>query len=173
MSKENFSPNDLGISEEDWQQTPPSVRMLVNRLHQRMEKVEEQLKLNSETSSKPPSSDAPRHRREKEGKLPSGKKRGAQPGHKGRHRKPKPPDEVSEFHVHRPETCQHYGTRSSSDGMRFPVTGDTAYAFTNPKFFGYRRGINVLTHVADIWTPFSTQIISANDREALYVRSLR
>ena len=61
------------------------------------------------------------------------------------------------------------GTRSSSDGMRFPVTGDTAYAFANPKFFGYRRGINVLTHVADIWTPFSTQIISANDREALYV----
>ena len=109
MSDENFSPNDLGITEADWHQTPLSVRALVNRLHQRMEKIEEQLKLNSDTSSKPPSSDAPRHKREKKGKLPSGKKRGAQRGHKGTNRKPKPPDEVSEFHVHRPETCQHCG----------------------------------------------------------------
>jgi len=109
MSDENFSPNDLGITEEDWQQTPAAVRVVLGILHGELAKIKEQLKLTSETSSKPPSSDAPRHNREKRGKLPSGKKRGAQPGRKGTYRKPKPPDEVSEFHVHSPETCQHCG----------------------------------------------------------------
>lgn len=109
MSDNNFSPNDLGISEEDWQQTPPAVRVALGTLHAELGKIKEQLNLNSETSSKPPASDKPRREREKKGKLPSGKKRGAQPGHKGSHRKPKPPDQVSEFHVHKPESCRHCG----------------------------------------------------------------
>ena len=112
MSNQDFSPNDLGISEEDWQQTPPSVQGVVRGLsavQKRLEKIEEQLKLNSDTSSKPPSSDKPRHKREKKGKLPSGKKRGAQPGHKGRRREPLPPDQVDEFRIHKPEACRHCG----------------------------------------------------------------
>ena len=109
MSDKNFSPKDFGVSEEDWQQTPPSVRMLVGILQKRVEKIEEQLNLNSDTSSKPPSSDQPRRKREKKGKLPSGKKRGGQPGHKGSRRQPKPPDQVNEFRVHKPEACCHCG----------------------------------------------------------------
>jgi len=109
MSEQDFSPQALGISEEDWQQTPPAVRGALGMLHAELSKIKEQLNLNSDTSSKPPSSDKPRHKREKKGKLPSSKKRGAQPGHKGSYRKPKSSDQVSEFHVHKPEACRHCG----------------------------------------------------------------
>lgn len=114
MSDQEFSPQDLGISEEDWQQTPPAVRRALGMLHGELAKIKEQLKLNSETSSKPPSSDKPRHKREK-GKLPSGKKRGAQPGHKGSRREPLPPDQVNEFRVYKPEACRHCGETLSGD----------------------------------------------------------
>ena len=109
MSDEPFSPNDLGISEADWQQTPPSVRAALGTLHAKLVKIEEQLNLNSDTSSKPPSSDKPRRKREKKGKLPSGKKRSAQSGHQGSYRKLKPPDQVSEFRVYKPKTCEYCG----------------------------------------------------------------
>jgi transposase len=109
MSDKNFSPNDLGISENDWQQTPPAVRAALGTLHGELAKIKEQLNLNSDTSSKPPSSDKPRRNREKKGKLPSGKKRGAQPGHKGNRRQPKPPDQVNEFRSYQPEACGHCG----------------------------------------------------------------
>jgi transposase len=110
MSEPDVSRQGLGISEEDWQQTPPSVRALVGVLHKRLAKVEEQLKLNSDTSSQPPSSDKPRHKPEQKGKLPSGKKRGAQPGHRGHRRKPLPPERVDEFRVYQPDACRHCGT---------------------------------------------------------------
>ena len=125
MSDKNFSPNDLGITEEDWQQTPPAVRAALGMLHGELAKIKEQLNLNSDTSSKPPSSDKPRRKREKKGKLPSGKKRGAQPGHKGSHRQPKPPGEVSEFRVHKPEACGHCGaalTGEDANPYRWQVT---------------------------------------------------
>lgn len=109
MNDQAFSPQDLGISEEDWQQTPPAVRSALGMLHGELAKIKEQLKLNSDTSSKPPSSDKPQRKREKKGKLPSGKKRGAQPGHKGSRRKPLPPDQVNEFRVYKPKACRHCG----------------------------------------------------------------
>lgn len=109
MSEANLNPQDLGISEADWQQTPPSVRAVLGTLHQRLSKLEEQLQLNSDNSSQPPSSDKPRHQREKKGKLPSGKKRGGQPGHQGQSRQPVPPEAVSEFRVYKPASCRHCG----------------------------------------------------------------
>lgn len=115
MSNQDFSPQDLGISEEDWQRTPPSVRVLVDVLQKRVAQIEELLKLNSETSSKPPSSDKPGHKHEKKGKLPSGKRRGAQPGHKGRRREPLPPEQVDEFRVYKPEACCHCGEALGGD----------------------------------------------------------
>jgi len=115
MSDQDFSPQDLGISEEDWQQTPPAVRNVLGTLQAELVKIKEHLKLNSDTSSKPPSSDKPRHKREKKGKLPSGKKRGAQPGHKGRRREPLPPEQVDEFRVYKPEACRHCGERLKGD----------------------------------------------------------
>lgn len=62
----------------------------------RIAELEEQIKLNSTNSSKPPSSDGPgskgpgrRH------KKPSAKKRGAQPGHPGHHRRLAPEGDLS------------------------------------------------------------------------------
>lgn len=112
----NFSPQELGISEQDWQSTPPSVQAAIRLVMQsskalqtEVARLKEQLQLNSENSSRPPSSDPPRGKRPKTGKPSSGKKRGGQPGHKGHHRKLSPPEDVSEFHIHRPETCSHCG----------------------------------------------------------------
>jgi transposase len=116
MSEMNVPPQGLGISEADWQQTPPSVRAVLRALHQRLTKLEEQLQLNSDNSSQPPASDKPRHQREKKGRLPSGKKRGGQPGHPGQSRLLEPPEAVSEFRVYRPESCRHCGeTLSGND----------------------------------------------------------
>ena len=109
MSDANFSPQAIGIPDEDWQQTPPSVRAVLSAWHQRLAKLEEQLQLNSDNSSQPPSSDKPQQQRETKGKLPSGKKRGGQPGHKGHSRELVPPAAVSEFRVYKPETCRHCG----------------------------------------------------------------
>lgn len=86
------------------------MRAVVGVLHKRLAQVEEQLKLNSDTSSKPSSSDKPGHKHEQKGKLPSGKQRGAQPGHKGSRREVLPPDQVNECRVYKPDVCRHCGT---------------------------------------------------------------
>jgi hypothetical protein len=67
MSDQEFSPQDLGINKDDWQRTPPSVRIGVLQKH--VKQIEEQLKLNSDPSSKPPSSDKPRHKQEEKGDV--------------------------------------------------------------------------------------------------------
>ena len=62
------------------------------------------------------------------------------------------------------------GTTSSSDGMRVIVGVNAANAEYNAKHFGVRRGVTMYSHAADIWVPFGKQqVISTNDREALYV----
>jgi TnpA family transposase len=62
------------------------------------------------------------------------------------------------------------GTTSSSDGMRVIVGVKAANAERNAKYFGARRGVTMYSHAADIWVPFGKQqVISTNDREALYV----
>ncbi len=71
MDDKTFSPQDLGITEQDWQQTPPAVRAVVQSigtLQAEITKLKEQMNLSSSTSSKPPSSDEPRHKHPKEGK---------------------------------------------------------------------------------------------------------
>jgi len=115
MSDTNLPPQELGISKADWQQTPPSVRAVLRALHQRLTKLEEQLQLNSDNSSQPPASDRPRHQREKKGRLPSGKKRGGQPGHRGHSRQPVPPEGVSEFRMYKPDKCGHCGEALSGN----------------------------------------------------------
>ncbi len=125
MNEANFSPQAFGISEKDWQRTPRSVRTTLGVLHQRLAKLEEQQRLNSENSSQPPASDKPHHQREKSGKLPSGKKRGGQPGHQGHSRKLVPSEAVSELRVYKPETCRHCGEALSGadpDPYRWQVT---------------------------------------------------
>ena len=73
-------------------------------LRTKVEELEARLGQNSSNSSKPPSSDSPADRSARQGKPPTGKKRGGQPGHKGSQRQlltpTKPP--VDCF----PETCR-------------------------------------------------------------------
>ena len=80
----------------------------------RVEDLTRQLAQNSSNSSKPPSSDGPAAPRQAPRK-PSGKKRGAQPGHKGAYRVQVPPDQVDHVVDHRPPAC---------DGCGAALTGD-------------------------------------------------
>ncbi len=92
-------PQDLPISEEDWQQTPPAVRAfilqqqeLLIKLAKRVEELEARLGQNSQNSSRPPSSDSP-YERDKRGSKGTGKP-GAKKGHKGHQQSLLKPTEV-------------------------------------------------------------------------------
>jgi len=88
------------ISNADWVQTPESVKRFVVRLVEQVEQLErqyealkaentllrEQLKQNSQNSSKPPSQDLGKGFKPKE-KKEKGKSRGAQFGHEGHEQK--------------------------------------------------------------------------------------
>ena len=100
-----------GIAVEDWQATPESVRQLVltllamvEQLQQEVANLREQVNRNSQNSSQPPSSDRPSVKRKPPVKKGQ-RKRGGQPGHRGKGRRLKPPEEVSRFVVSRPTTC--------------------------------------------------------------------
>jgi hypothetical protein len=110
------------ISPEDWEKTPISVKKLVEEMAQQMEEqekklteiltVQEQLleKVNqtSKNSSLPPSSD-PLGVEKKHPIKKSGKKRGAQPGHKGNSRELYPIEDCSSVIEHHPEQCPSCG----------------------------------------------------------------
>ena len=108
----------FAISDDDWRQTPESVRLAVQSLldivrvqsaqiHALQTEVRElQAKVgqSSRNSSRPPSSDPP--------SLPPppprparGRKAGGQPGHAGHHRPLVPPDQVDEIRSLCPEQC--------------------------------------------------------------------
>src|SRR5438876_12220417 len=82
---------DAPLPKELWDQIPPAaqaaLRVLIESLHQRIATLEQQvadltarLGQNSGNSSKPPSSDGP-HAKRQPPRQPSGRARGAQPGH--------------------------------------------------------------------------------------------
>jgi TnpA family transposase len=76
---------------------------------------------------------------------------------------------LDNFVLHQPfSRSWGQGTTSSSDGIRLPVPVKAANALYNARYFGFKRGITIVTHAADIWMPFSTTV--ADDaREALHV----
>ena len=76
--------------------------VLMQEMRARLLVLEEQVKLNSRTSSKPPSSDGP-GRGSRPSKPKSGRKVGAQPGHKGSFRAMVPSDQVNQQVVCRPQ----------------------------------------------------------------------
>jgi len=92
MPSQPYGPDEratLRVPDEDWQQTPPSVRSLVSRLQQiiaqlveRVEELEARLGQNSQNSSRPPSSDPPQQRAKRKKSKGKGKP-GAKKGHKG------------------------------------------------------------------------------------------
>ncbi|MBX3060355.1 MAG: IS66 family transposase [Anaerolineae bacterium] len=111
------------ISTQDWDATPNSVKVLVYtlmatvdelqkavlQLQAHVNQLEEQVGQNSRNSSKPPSSDPP-HVKPPPPKEKSKRKQGGQPGHVGRGRHLKPPEEVNRFVVSKPTCCEVCGT---------------------------------------------------------------
>ena len=75
----------------------------------RLKAIEARLNLNSQNSSKPPSTDQKKTNKNRSLREKSGRKPGAQPGHKGKTlEKVDNPDEVI---PHRPEVCLHCQTK--------------------------------------------------------------
>lgn len=104
-----------GISTEDWQATPETVRQLVlnllaslEQLQQEVGRLSERVNQTSQNSSKPPSSDPPSVKRKPPVKKGQ-RKQGGQPGHRGKGRKLKPPDQVTRFVISRPTACAGCG----------------------------------------------------------------
>jgi len=81
-----------------------TLRALVADLQRRLAEMEARLKENSTNSHRPPSSDPPGTQRTR--RKPSGRKQGAQPGHKGTSRPLVPTDEVDEVVEHFPTSCR-------------------------------------------------------------------
>ena len=106
----------LGIPPADWEATPPTVRAVVlalldqvATLQARVTDLEAHLTQHSGNSSRPPSSDPP-SAPPRPKRAPTGRPRGAQPGHPGHQREMLPPGEVDAFIVHRPTACPHCQT---------------------------------------------------------------
>ena len=112
------TPPPPDIPANDWALTPPSVRLLIQSLsthaqatdirlallQSRITDLEALLAKYSGNSSKPPSSDPP-SAPPKPPKPKTDRTRGAQKGHAGSHRPLLPPEDISEFVVHRPSVC--------------------------------------------------------------------
>jgi len=85
----------------------------IPKLESRVAELESQPKLDSTNSSKPPSSDGP-HVKPAPPRIPSGRKRGGQPGHARHERVILPPDEVVD---HKPPRCDRCCTKLSGDDL--------------------------------------------------------
>jgi hypothetical protein len=123
METEPLALNFEGVSGEDWQDTPASVKQLllalmaeVSELKGRIARLEEenhclreQLAGNSRNSSLPPASDGPGAVAEGVKKQPSGRKRGAQKGHRGHKRKLYPLECCAQVVDYHPKQCRRCG----------------------------------------------------------------
>jgi len=78
-------------------------------------------------------------------------------------------DDVVNHHHHLPATALWGdGTFSSSDGQRFPVQVKAANSGALPRYFGFGRGLSVLTSVTDHYATFGTKVIPTHAREGLF-----
>lgn len=60
------------------------------------------------------------------------------------------------------------GSFSSSDGQRFVVAVPSRSSAALPRYFGYGKGLTMLSWVADQFAIYGTKTVKATDREALY-----
>jgi TnpA family transposase len=78
-------------------------------------------------------------------------------------------DEVINYHHRLPATrAWGDGTFASSDGQRFPVQVKAANAGALPRYFGFGRGLSVLTSVTDHYATFGTKVVPTRVREGLF-----
>lgn len=61
------------------------------------------------------------------------------------------------------------GMLSSSDGQRFPVSGDTRRARALPRYFGYGKGVTAYSWTSDQLSQFGSKVIPSTIRDATYV----
>jgi transposase len=112
-------PRTPPLPPELWDQIPPYVRAVLSvvfdgyeqriaRLEREVAELKEQVRRNSQNSSKPPSSDGP-HVKRKPPKDPSGRKPGGQPGHPGHRRALVPREYVDEVVECQPTHCRRCG----------------------------------------------------------------
>jgi transposase len=106
----------MPFSAEEWAQTPRAVQEFVVSTVARLQVVEaelstlrERVNKNSSNSSRPPSSDGPGVSPKTRKHAKSGRKRGAQKGHKGTTRKLVPLEQVKESFDVKPEECSRCG----------------------------------------------------------------
>lgn len=101
----------------------------VERLEERVRRLEERARQDSRTSSKPPSQDPPKTRQQRRaearakakellGRDAAKRKAGGQAGHEGAGRKLAPEDQVDEIVEHYPDACRGCGHEFSADERR-------------------------------------------------------
>jgi len=107
---------------ELWAQTPMAVQEYMHTLEARIAALEatvqqllERLQQDSRNSSRPPSSDAPQATRPRPRRVPSGRKRGGQPGHQGQSRTRVPIEEGETVVPVKPHQCSY---------CQYPLQGD-------------------------------------------------
>jgi transposase len=127
---ENCPAYQQQISQEDWEKTPASVKLLVAQMGQRIEQLEqnyaellitqqqlsEKINRTSKNSSSPPSQD-PLNICKQQQKRKSGKKRGGQKGHDGHSRLLYPIEQCSQTIDHHPKTCGCCGEQLSGEDV--------------------------------------------------------
>lgn len=98
---------------ELWEQTPLAVREYIRTLEVRVAELEatvqrllERLQQNSHNSARPPSSDPPQVLKPHRRRVPSGRKRGGQPGHQGQSRALVPVEAVDSVVPVKPQQCR-------------------------------------------------------------------
>ena len=100
------------LSQEVWERTLAEAQAYIRALEARIAALEaivqrllEQLRMDSQNSSQPPSSDRPATRRPRWRHMPSGRKLGGQPGHRGQTRALVPLEDVEAVLPVKPTHC--------------------------------------------------------------------
>ena len=110
------------LSQDVWERTPAEAQAYIRALEARVAALEatvqcllERLRMDSQNSSQPPSSDAPVPRRPRQRRTPSGRKPGGQPGHHGQTRALVPLEHVEAVLPVKPTHCAR---------CRHPLSGE-------------------------------------------------
>ena len=120
------------LAQEVWEHTPAEAQAYIRALEARVAALEatvqpllERLRMDSRTSSQPPSSDPPATRRPRQRRTPSGRKPGGQPGHHGQTRMLVPLEDVEAVLPVKPThcaRCQHPLHGEDGQPQRHQVT---------------------------------------------------